>query len=272
MAPSQPLHLRAVVVDWAGTIVDHGSRAPVEAFREVFRRRGVEITAEEARGPMGMEKRDHIVALLSMPRIAAAWRQAHGHDANDAQIDALYHDFLPVQSDLLPKHAAAIPGAPEAFAEFRRLGLRIGSSSGYATALMEKLVPLAGQGGLEVDAVVSASEVPAGRPAPWMIYKNMERLGVYPAATVVVVDDTTVGVEAGVHAGAWSVGVIETGNMLGLSVDELSQLSADDREQRRAAGRESLLAAGAHYAIDSIADLPKTLAAIDKRLARGEQP
>ena len=73
------LSVRAVVVDWAGTIVDHGSRAPVEAFREVFRRRGVPITVEEARGPMGMEKRDHIVTLLSVPRIGEAWRQVHGH-------------------------------------------------------------------------------------------------------------------------------------------------------------------------------------------------
>ena len=31
--------VRAVVFDWAGTTVDYGSRAPVAAFAEVFRRR-----------------------------------------------------------------------------------------------------------------------------------------------------------------------------------------------------------------------------------------
>lgn len=269
---STPITLQAVVVDWAGTIIDHGSRAPVEAFREIFRRRGVEISAEEARGPMGMEKRDHIVALLSAPRVAQAWRQKYGRDANDTEIDDLYRDFLPVQSELLPLHADVIPGALDAFAELRRRGLRIGSSSGYASPLMERLVPLAEQSGLRVDAVVSATEVAAGRPAPWMIFQNMERLGAYPPAAVVVVDDTTVGVEAAVNAGAWSIGVIETGNMFGLSAAELAELSPAARQLRHHAGEQSLLAAGAHYAINSVAELPQTLTAIAERLARGERP
>jgi phosphonoacetaldehyde hydrolase len=232
----------------------------------------VEITVEEARGPMGMEKRDHIVALLANPRIGGAWSAVHGSDAGDAEIDALYHDFLPLQSELLPHHADAIPGAIEALAECRRLGLRIGSSSGYATPLMDRLIPLATHNGVKVDAVVSAAEVPAGRPAPWMIFENMKRLGVYPAAAVVVVDDTGVGVEAGVNAGAWSVGVVETGNALGLSVEELAQLDPAERERRRSMGREALLAAGAHYAIDSIANLPETLVVIADRLTTGERP
>jgi phosphonoacetaldehyde hydrolase len=45
--------IKAVIFDWAGTIIDHGSRAPTEAFREIFRRSRVPITADEARGPMG---------------------------------------------------------------------------------------------------------------------------------------------------------------------------------------------------------------------------
>lgn len=269
---TSPRNLQAVIVDWAGTIVDYGSRAPVEAFCEVFRRRGVEITAEEARAPMGMEKRDHIVTLLANPRIGSAWVAVHGIDAGDVDIDDLYHDFLPLQSELLPHHADAIPGAIQALAECRRLGLRIGSSSGYATALMDRLIPLAEQNGVKVDAVVSASEVPAGRPAPWMIFENMKRLGVYPSAAVVVVDDTAVGVEAGVNAGAWSIGVVETGNALGMSVAELAQLAPAERARRHSTGREALLAAGAHYAIDSIANLPEILANITDRLAAGERP
>lgn len=264
--------LQAVVVDWAGTIVDHGSRAPVEAFREIFRRRGVPISVEEARGPMGMEKRDHLVALLAVPRIAHEWRQVRGRDAGDADVDEMYREFLPVQADLLPQHADEIPGAIEALAVCRKRGLRIGSSSGYAAPLMEKLVPLAEARGLHVDAVVSASEVPAGRPAPWMIFKNLERLGVYPPAAAVVVDDTAVGVAAGVNAGAWSIGVVETGNLFGLTTTELAQLDAAERQQRRAAGQAAFLTAGAHEAIDSIADLPRALDAISARLARGEHP
>jgi phosphonoacetaldehyde hydrolase len=272
MKGSNQLSLRAVVFDWAGTIIDHGSRAPVEAFREVFRNRGVPISVEEARGPMGMEKRDHIAALLAMPRVAEAWRQANGRDATDAEISGMYQEFLPTQRELLAQHADMIPGVLETLAFCRQRGLRIGSSSGYAAPLMDKLVHLARARDLHVDAVVSATEVPAGRPAPWMIFRNMEQLGVYPPASIVAVDDTPVGVEAGVNAGTWSVGILETGNLFGLTQQELEQLDAVKREERQFEARDIMLAAGAHYTLNSVAGLPPVLDEINERLARGERP
>src|SRR5262245_29285556 len=45
--------LKAIIFDWAGTTVDHGSRAPVRVFVEILKRSGVAITEAEARGPMG---------------------------------------------------------------------------------------------------------------------------------------------------------------------------------------------------------------------------
>jgi phosphonoacetaldehyde hydrolase len=105
-----------------------------------------------------------------------------------------------------------------------------------------------------------------------MIFKNMEQLAVYPPASVVTVDDTPVGVEAGVNAGTWSVGVMETGNLFGLTTEELTQLSAGERRQRRLAGEEAMFNAGAHYAISSVADLPPVLDTVSERLARGERP
>ena len=56
--------IQAVVFDWAGTTVDFGSRAPILAFMALFKDNKVEITVEEARAPMGLEKRDHITAVL----------------------------------------------------------------------------------------------------------------------------------------------------------------------------------------------------------------
>ena len=272
MARPASCTLKAIVLDWAGTMIDHGSRAPVEAFREIFRRRRVPITVDEARGPMGMEKRAHIAALAAMPRIADAWQQVHRSEVSAADIDEMYQDFLPVQRELLPQHADLIPAVLQSLTDMRQRGLRIGSSSGYAAPLMAQLVPVARARGLHLDAVVSASDVPAGRPAPWMIFKNMELLDCYPPASIVTVDDTTVGVEAGRNAGTWSVGVVETGNVLGLTHMELEQLPAAERESRRNAGRRLMREAGAHYAIDSVADLPQVLDEVTQRLARGECP
>ena len=61
--------IKAVIFDWAGTTVDFGCMAPVQAFVEVFKEFGIEPTMEEVREPMGMLKIDHIRTMLKMERI-----------------------------------------------------------------------------------------------------------------------------------------------------------------------------------------------------------
>ena len=212
MSRNPPL-IRAILFDWAGTTVDHGSRAPVEVFLEVFRRAGVEVSAAEVRGPMGRAKRDHIEALLALPRVAEAWYATHGRLPGPADVDRLYADFLPLQGAVLKRHGDVIAGVPEVVAECRSRGIKIGATTGYTRALMEVAAPLARAGGFEPDVIVCADDVPRGRPAPWMIFRAAERLDVYPMSDVVVVDDTPVGIEAGLNAGAWTVAVTRTGQL-----------------------------------------------------------
>ena len=82
--------LKAAVLDWAGTTVDYGCCAPAIVFVDVFKRHGVEITDAEARAPMGAEKRQHILEITEMPRVAAAWEAAHGTPCTPANVDAMY--------------------------------------------------------------------------------------------------------------------------------------------------------------------------------------
>jgi phosphonoacetaldehyde hydrolase len=95
---------------------------------------------------------------------------------------------------------------------------------------------------------------------------------VWPAATVVKVDDTAPGIGEGTAAGTWTVGVTLTGNEVGLSAADLAALPEADRAVHRARAGAVLTAAGADYVIDSIADLPAVVATIDARLAAGERP
>lgn len=247
--------LQAVIFDWAGTIVDYGSRAPAAVFGEVFRRLGVEITPAEAREPMGMAKRDHIAAILAMPRVAAAWQQKYGQPSTDRDIDQLYADFLPLQLQTLTKHSTAIPGACEVVAECRRRGLRIGSTTGYTRQLMDVVVPLAAKQSLTVDALICADDVPQGRPAPWMIFKAAEQLSAFPPDALVVVDDTPIGIEAGRNAGAWTVAVTKSGNLLGMSLEELAAANPQQVQQQLNRAAETFRNRGAHFVIDSVADL-----------------
>lgn len=265
-------HLKAVVFDWAGTVVDYGSRAPMGAFVEAFAEFDVEVTIAEARIPMGMAKRPHVAALLAMPRIAAAWAARHGHPPGEADIDAVYAVFVPKNIAVAEDHAGLIPGAPETAAAIRAQGLRIGSTTGYTREIMARILPRAAEQGFTADAMACTGDAPEGRPSPFLTWRVLTELGVYPAFRSVKVDDTEVGIAEGVNAGAWSVGVSVTGNVFGLSREAAAALSPAEFVVRRAAATDRLKAAGAHYVVDSVADLMPVLFEIEGRLARGERP
>lgn len=256
-------HLQAIVFDWAGTTIDFGSRAPTAVFQEIFRRQGIEVTEAQAREPMGRAKRDHIAAVVAMPSVATAWREKFGRPCSENDIDDLYHEFLPLQKETLQHHSQLIPGAAEAVSRCREMGLKIGSSTGYTRELMEVVSAAAAEQGYQPDCVLCADDVPRGRPAPYLLFEAAMRLDVYPMWTIVKVDDTPIGIEAGRNAGCWTVGVTRTGNGVGLSQAQLAELPAEQIKQRCEQAAKQLTDAGAHFTIESIAELPALIETID---------
>lgn len=266
------MQIQAVLFDWAGTTIDYGSRAPVQVFREIFHRIGIEITEEEARGPMGKAKREHIASVLAVPRVTALWRGRFGSEPSVADVDRLYADFLPLQLSVLSQGSDVIPGIPGMIAELRKRGLKIGSSTGYTRALMETVIPIAREQGYSPDVVLCSDEVPAGRPMPWLNFRACEALGVYPPASVLAVDDTPIGIQAGRNAGMWVVGVTMTGNGLGLSQEEAESLPEEELNNRLSLLEEQYHAAGAHFVLRSAANLLLVLDTINDRLAKRIDP
>ncbi len=265
--PEQAPSLRAIILDWAGTTIDYGSRAPTQVFVDIFRRRGVEVTVDEARGPMGTAKRDHIAAVAALPRVSAQWQKLHGRAPNDQDVQTIYNEFLPLQKQTLATQGSdVIPGVAEAIAELRRRGLKIGSTTGYTRALMDVVAPIAARGGYAPDAIVCSDEVAAGRPAPWMNFRAAELLGVYPMNSTIIVDDTIVGITAGLAAGAWTIGVSQTGNALGLSQSEAESLPAAELNARLERIESDFRAAGAHFVIRSVAELPARWHEMERRI------
>ena len=262
-----PFHaVKAVVLDWAGTVVDFGSRAPMGAFVEVFARFGVTITIAQARRPMGLPKRAHIAALMAEPAIAQAWRAAHGETPGEAAIDAVYAEFVPLNAGVVTDYADLIPGAADSIANLRRRGLKIGSTTGYTREIMERLLPVAAAQGYQPDNLVCAGDLVEGRPSPLMMYRCFADLGVYPPSAVIKVDDTEPGIAEGVAAGTWTVGLAISGNCVGLSLAEWNELPLLEQQKLRGEAAAKLRAAGADYVIDSIAELVGVVEAIEATL------
>jgi len=264
--------IKAIILDWAGTVVDHGSRAPMGAFVKAFAHFGVTISIADARGPMGMAKRDHIRMVGTSPAVAAAWRAKHGRDFDDAAIDAIFDVFEPMNIAAVEAHSAPIPGAPDALDWCKARGIRIGSTTGYTRPIMERLMPLAAAQGFVPEVTICAGDLAAGRPAPLQIWSALAQMGIWPASSVIKLDDTAPGIGEARAAGCWAVGVALTGNNPGLSAEELAGLAPAERDALRRAASETLLRAGAHLVIETIAELPTLIDHIETRLATGEKP
>ena len=264
--------IQAIVFDWAGTMIDFGCRAPVLALREVFAEAGVEITEAEARTDMGRAKRDHVRALLAMPRVAAAWRTRYGQDGAEADVDRLHDAVEPKMRAAARNCSALIPGAAALAADLRSRGVKIGSTTGYTRPMMSDILPLAAEQGYAPEVVICAGETAEGRPSPLMMWKALVALGAWPARACVKVDDAVVGITEGLEAGAWTIGVSASGNGVGLGQDALADLPADQRAARVAASANALRDAGAHYVVETIAELGPAMAEIEARIARGERP
>lgn len=257
--------IEAVIFDWAGTTVDYGCFAPVQAFVEVFCHFGIEPTTEEVREPMGMLKRDHIKTMLQMERIHDLWVEKYKREADEADIDKMYGMFEEKLMGILDRFTEPKPYVLEAVAELRGMGIKIGSTTGYTDEMMKIVTEGAKEAGYEPDAWFSPNAVgDAGRPYPYMIFKNVEVLGISSTANVIKVGDTVSDIKEGKNAGVLSVGVIEGSSEMALSEEEYRSLSDQEREARIEKVRETFKNAGADYVIRNMGELTSLVKEIEK--------
>lgn len=245
--------IEAVIFDWAGTTVDFGCMAPVQAFMEAFKAEGIVPTMDEIRKPMGMLKRDHVKTMMEMDRIRGLWRELHGADWTEADVDRVYEKSEKGIIDIVENFAAPKPYVLETVQELRNRGIKIGSTTGYTDAMMEIVVPKAKSLGYEADAWFSPDSVEGcGRPMPYMIYKNMQALRITSAAAAIKVGDTVADIKEGKNAGMISVGIVEGSSVMGLSEEEFNALDKDTYRALYAKTEEVFLRAGADYVLPNM--------------------
>jgi phosphonoacetaldehyde hydrolase len=260
--------IEAVVLDWAGTTMDYGCMAPVVAFREVFAAEGVPISIVEARKPMGAHKREHIRQITEQPDVRQRWLEARGSTASDADVERMFERFVPIQIGCLANYATLIEGTVELVDTLRERGIKIGSTTGYTTEMMAVNLREAERQGYVPDATVCASDVPRGRPYPYMCFENAVRLGVSDVRAVVKVDDTLPGIAEGRSAGMWTIGLALSGNEIGLSLEAWQALPDAERRRLRDGAYARMRAMGADYVVDDITGVLGCIDDIQARLAR----
>lgn len=256
------MKIEGVVFDWAGTTVDFGSMAPVRAFMDTFAELGVPVTEAEARKPMGLLKRDHIDAILSMDRVKQAWENVHGHGVNAGEREELYRLFEPKLIEELALCSHVKPHVIVTAEALRQKGIRVGTTTGYTGKMVEVVVAMARQQGYVPDCCVSPDLTDfQGRPYPYMLFRNMEKLGLSRVRSVLKVGDTVADILEGKNAGVWTAGVTEGSSIMGLNEEEYQALTAEEKKIRRNQTAQVFRQAGADFVID---DLSGVLAVIQK--------
>ena len=268
--------IQAAILDWSGTTADAHVIAPARVFYDVFAKHGVPITMKEAREPMGLRKDLHINKILFSPEVKRRWTRVKGAEPTLQDSYELFQDFVPMQIECLPEYTDLLPGTVEAVNEIKNMGITIGSTTGFTRDMVDVLLAAAQEQGYDPDITVAGDEVENDmgfRPAPFMVYKNLVKMGVYPIQSVVKVDDTVTGVGEGLNAGCWAVGLANSSNYTNVdTIEQWNSMSEQQRNERIQYSRSVLEKASPHYVADDISQLPEIIRDINNRMARGEVP
>lgn len=257
--------VECIIMDWAGTAIDFGCFAPVEAFAKTFEEIAIPVSINEIRLPMGLAKKEHIRQLLQMQRVNELFLEKQKREWGEEDVDTLNKAFERHLFAQLSSYTTPIPDVIKTLEGLRKEHVKIGSTTGYTAKMMEIVRPAASRKGYNVDSCVTPDGFAAGRPAPYMIFQNMMNLDVRFLDRVVKVGDTIEDIKEGARAKVWTVGVVIGGSMLGLTEDEVNNTPGEALKIKTESIKKEMLQAGANFVIDTIAELPEIIESINSK-------
>tara|TARA_Y100001970_G_C14191525_1_gene835668 strand:+ start:286 stop:1131 length:846 start_codon:yes stop_codon:yes gene_type:complete len=270
--------VKACVFDWSGTLIDKWSLAPVNSLIDTFKEIGITATPEEIRDSMGIRKDQHIKEILKLPNIRPQWlKYSKDKEPTQDDYDILMELYKRKQLESISDYTELIPNVKTTISKIRgKHRIKIAGTTGFTKAISDVIIKDVKKQGLFMDAFVSGDEVYNGsRPNPFMLFKCLELLNIPEMKSVVKFDDTVSGIEEGLNAGCWTVGITKWSNYMNVNTkedeDKLLNNTKDFFDKINECNKK-FSNAGAHYVVDNFYEITAVIKDINKKLSLGIKP
>mmetsp|Transcript_24348 Transcript_24348/g.70218 ORF Transcript_24348/g.70218 Transcript_24348/m.70218 type:complete len:256 (+) Transcript_24348:269-1036(+) len=210
-------------------------------------------------------------------QVRRRFMEARGHEPNPADVEMLHEAFVGRQSDMVSAYSSLVPECVDAVEKIRKMGCKIAGTTGLGRSLLDASLKEAATQGFVSDSFVAGDDLEGSfgsRTQPFMIYQNMRNLQIPYVQSVVKIDDSVMGIAEGLNAGCWTVAVSRYSTHMDVdSIDQWEALGQEEQTRREQASRDKLVGeSGAHYVVDTLADVPLVIEDINARLAKQERP
>jgi len=224
-----PNEIKMVVFDMAGTTVDEDNIV-YKTLQKAINEAGFDFSLEQvlAEGA-GKEKKQAIRSILAR----------YENIENEGLVDSIYESFRQ-QLDQAYEREEIVPqkNAEELFRALKERNILVVLNTGCDRITAQSIIDkLRWKEDEQIDALVTASDVPENRPYPDMIHFAMKRFNITDGSQVAKIGDSTIdikegqnagcGLNIGITTGAHTVEQLETANpdkIIGDLIDVLSLL------------------------------------------------
>ena len=190
--------IQLVVFDVAGTTIDDSGGAVLSCLVEAAHAYDLPGSDEELNALMGMNKRE-VFDLLAKRRFPTDEEAARRVSRNALT------DFIEAMRSYYERSLRPLPGAEETFAFLRKRGIKVATDTGFDATINTMVMERLNWPGRLTDLAVCSSDVLLGRPAPYMIFYAMQRLGIFDVRRVMKIGDSPADMEEGHNAGCGEV-------------------------------------------------------------------
>lgn len=186
---------KAALFDMDGVIYD-SMPAHAYAWNKATQEFGLRFTEEDTYANEGMRGEEVIARCM---------REQKGREATDEEIRTIYARKTQIVAEefgVLPM----MPGTKEFMEKLKAAGLQILVVTGSGQPSTLERVTRDYEGLVRRELIVSSKDCTKGKPDPQPYLIGMERAGVQPWESIVI-ENAPMGIQAGVAAGAFTIGV-----------------------------------------------------------------